>query len=152
MNHTDPNEPPDPANQPHPPAAKKGRRFYRRPWVILLAAIIIGFGSFIGLRYIIHSKTHESTDDAFIQADTVAIAPRVSGQVWSLYVRDNQQVPRGALLVEIDPRDYEALVAQKRAALQAARANLESAKSNLELAQNRVATAEATNAQRQAET
>jgi membrane fusion protein (multidrug efflux system) len=55
------------------------------------------------------------------------------------------------LLLEIDPRDYEALVAQKRAAAQAALANLESTRTNFKLAENRVTTAEDTNSERQAE-
>lgn len=48
----------------------------------------------------------ESTDDAIIEAHTIPISPKVSGYIVALNVRDNQQVKKGDVLVEIDPRDY----------------------------------------------
>lgn len=157
MNEAMPNSnPPRPENPPpvdHPesPPEKSNRKFYQRPWVIVLGAMLLGLVCFFGVRYLIHSRTHETTDDAFLQADTVNLAPRVSGQVRGLYVTDNEQVSREKLLVEIDPRDYEAVVAEKRAAWQATNTGLESARANFKLSESRVATAQATAAQREAE-
>ena len=130
---------------------KQGRKFFQRPVVIIAGAALISILCFIGLRYLVQSRSHESTDDAFIEADIVILSPKVSGQVRAVYVTDNEFVRRGDLLVEIDPRDYEALVAEKRAALQSAQTGLESAKANLKVTQSRVNSAQATNAQRQAE-
>ena len=63
-----------------------------------------------------------STDDAFVQADIVQVAPRVTGTVAEVYVRDNQHVEKGAPLFTLDPADYQARLASAEASLQAAKA------------------------------
>jgi len=106
---------------------------------------------FCGLRYLAESLTHEWTDDAFIDASIVAVAPKVSGQVKQVHAKDNQAVKAGELLVEIDPRDLAVLLEQKRAAVNAARANLELLKASFELRRTQIGTAEATTKQSAAE-
>jgi membrane fusion protein, multidrug efflux system len=68
-----------------------------------------------------------STDDAYVQADTVTVVPKVAAYVATLHVSDNTAFNAGQLLVELDPRDY--LVALNTAvadlaAAKAARTNL----------------------------
>ena len=46
------------------------------------------------------------TDDAYLQADLVHMAPDVSGRIVELDVRDNQQVRKGEVLFRIDPEPY----------------------------------------------
>jgi membrane fusion protein (multidrug efflux system) len=104
-----------------------------------------------GLDYILEGLTHESTDDAFIEAHIVAVAPRISGQISSVHVSDNQLVKQGELLVEIDPRDYEMRLNQKRAAAQTTDANLKSVLSAYTLMKTKVDTAEAATGQARAE-
>ncbi len=55
------------------------------------------------------------TDDAYLQADLVHMAPDVSGRIIELDVRDNQFVHRGDVLFRIDPVPYRLRVAQARA-------------------------------------
>ena len=55
-----------------------------------------------------------STDDAFVDGDVVAVASQVVGRVAALHVTDNEQVAAGQLMVEIDPSDFEAVLAQAR--------------------------------------
>jgi multidrug resistance efflux pump len=55
------------------------------------------------------------TRDGQVRAEVVQIAPRVSGPIVSLPVRDNQFVKAGDLLFEIDPRTYAASAAQAQA-------------------------------------
>jgi membrane fusion protein, multidrug efflux system len=62
----------------------------------------------------------ERTNDAYVQADTVSVVPKVAGYVTSLHVNDNSRFKANDLLVEIDPRDFEV-------AVKIAEANLESA-------------------------
>src|SRR5439155_21437 len=63
----------------------------------------------------IHSAfTHESTDDAFIDGHIIGIAPKVAGEVLAVHVTDNQLVKEGDPIIEIDPRDYTAKVAEHR--------------------------------------
>jgi membrane fusion protein, multidrug efflux system len=69
----------------------------------------------------------ESTDDAYIQADTVSVVPKVAGYVTALHVSDNSHFKENELLVEIDPRDFEVAVKSAEANLlsvQAAKANV----------------------------
>jgi membrane fusion protein (multidrug efflux system) len=81
----------------------------------------------VGVYYQLFIAPFESTDDAFIEGDATPIAPQVPGQVVRLLVRDNQDVNAGDLLLEIDPREYQAKVDQARASLDAARSSLEQA-------------------------
>jgi multidrug efflux system membrane fusion protein len=55
------------------------------------------------------------TDDAYLQADLVHLAPDVSGRIVELDVRDNQKVRRGQVLFRIDPEPYRLRVEQARA-------------------------------------
>jgi len=64
------------------------------------------------------------TDDAYLQADLVHMAPDVSGRIVELDVRDNQAVRRGDVLFRIDPDPYRMRVDQARAAVQGLEARL----------------------------
>jgi membrane fusion protein, multidrug efflux system len=67
------------------------------------------------------------TDDAYVQADTVSVVPKVAGYVTSLHVADNSRFKANDLLVEIDPRDFEVAVKIAEANLQ----NAQAAKANV---------------------
>jgi membrane fusion protein, multidrug efflux system len=56
-----------------------------------------------------------STDDAYLQADSVTISPEVAGYIAAVPVQDNQQVAPGQLLARIDDRDYRATLASAQA-------------------------------------
>jgi membrane fusion protein (multidrug efflux system) len=106
--------------------------------------ILIGAGIFVivvgvVLYYFLFVAPYESTDDAFIDGRAIAIAPQVSGRVARLLVNDNQEVKKGELLVEIDPRDYDTKLAQAQANLTAARSRLEQAKAQLAVDQAKAA-------------
>ena len=64
------------------------------------------------------------TDDAYLQADLVHMAPDVSGRIVELDVRDNQAVHKGDVLFRIDPDPYRMRVDQARAAVQGLEARL----------------------------
>ena len=74
---------------------------------------------------------HESTDDAQIDAHLTQIAARIGGTITKVLVDDNQQVDAGAVLVELDPRDYQVTVDRMRAELADAEANAIAARSNV---------------------
>jgi multidrug efflux system membrane fusion protein len=57
------------------------------------------------------------TDDAFVRADTIGVAPQVSGRIITLRVQDNQAVKKGDVLFEIDPLPYQHTLERTRAAL-----------------------------------
>ena len=66
---------------------------------------------------------YESTDDAQVDAHLYAVSARVPGYVLAVRVNDNEYVDRGAVLVELDPRDYEIAVERARADLANSEAN-----------------------------
>jgi membrane fusion protein (multidrug efflux system) len=108
------------------------------PAGIALAVIL-----FFGLGFLVDVFTHESTDDAFIAAHVVSIAPRISGQVSAVHVLDNELVRSNELLVQIDPADYAMTVAQKETAAAAQQASYKTMLAGWQLMQAKVTTAEA---------
>src|ERR1700760_597272 len=65
------------------------------------------------------------TDDAYLQADLVHMAPEVSGRIVELDVRDNQTVHKGDVLFRIDPEPYRMRADQSRAAVRGLEAKLD---------------------------
>jgi membrane fusion protein (multidrug efflux system) len=109
------------------------RPIYKRPGFLIIALLIISLATIFGIRYYRYASTHEDTDDAFIEGHVIQVSPQVSGHVSAVHVTDNQEVKEGDLLVEIDPRDYEAQVAQAEAALNAAMTRQRAAEINVGL-------------------
>jgi multidrug efflux system membrane fusion protein len=64
------------------------------------------------------------TDDAYLQADLVHMAPDVSGRIVELSVRNNQEVRKGDVLFRIDQEPYRLQVDQARAAVAGLEAKL----------------------------
>ena len=90
---------------------------------VLIPTIIVLFFILFGLYSFISSLSYQSTDDAFVEGRFIQIAPKVSGQVISLKVDDNDFVKEGDLLLEIDPADYQNKVNELESALKEAKAN-----------------------------
>jgi membrane fusion protein (multidrug efflux system) len=113
------NSPPAVAAEPQPiaPPAKRGRA---KPYLILGAVVVVALVAYAAVTWF--SRGKESTDDAQVDADVVAVSARVGGAVLRVHVVDNQQVHKGDLLVEIDPADLTAKEKQAQAELAAAHA------------------------------
>jgi membrane fusion protein (multidrug efflux system) len=90
-----------------------------------------------------HGRFIESTDDATLQADEVAVSARVSGLVEQLLVKDNQSVAAGQLLVRIDDREPRARLEAARAQADQARAGIAQAAAQINQQQARIAQAQA---------
>ncbi|MGD1030279.1 MAG: HlyD family secretion protein [Opitutaceae bacterium] len=99
-----------------------------------VAALLVSSGYY--WRFV---APYESTDDAFIETDVTPIAPQVSGRVLRVLVSDNQNVEKGAVLFEIDPRDFQATLDQARAELAAARGRAAQADAQLSVDRAKVA-------------
>jgi membrane fusion protein, multidrug efflux system len=119
---------------------------------LIIGIVVLLVAGFFLLRYF---GSYESTDDAQIDGHLNPVSARVSGHVEKLLVNDNQYVEVGTPLVQIDPRDYQVLVARAKgdydnavAAAKAAGVNVPitstSTSSQLEAATAEVATAQAT--------
>jgi membrane fusion protein, multidrug efflux system len=105
-----------------------GKRFIRTMVGIGLVFVVAA----AGLYYFAHAASYESTDDAFIAAHSIEVAPKIAGKIESVPVRDNQLVNKGDLLVEIDPRDYDAQLKQKQAAVDSVKSEGEAARASVE--------------------
>jgi membrane fusion protein (multidrug efflux system) len=81
-----------------------------RMFFIIGIVVLLVVGFFLW-RYF---NSYESTDDAQIDGHLNPVSARVSGHVVKLLVDDNQFVQAGAPLAQIDPRDYEVLVARAK--------------------------------------
>jgi membrane fusion protein (multidrug efflux system) len=109
------------------------RPLYRRPAFLIIASIVLLLGLLFVVRYWAYARSHESTDDAFVDGHIVQVSPKVSGNVLKVYVTDNQNVNAGDLLVEVDGRDLQAKVDQARAALDAGLAQHKQAQTQVTL-------------------
>ena len=127
-------ESPTNAAAPGSPAPGKSTRLR----TILVGAALAVAAAATVTYYQVFVAPYESTDDAFIEADVTPIAPQVAGRVARLLVADNQTVERGQLLVEIDPRDFQAKLDQTRAILTAAQSRLEQARAQFAVDQAKI--------------
>ncbi|HKI81128.1 MAG TPA: biotin/lipoyl-binding protein, partial [Pseudodesulfovibrio sp.] len=105
--------------------------------VVLVLAVVLGYPAYLRVM------THESTDDAFVEAHVVSMSPRVAGHVAKVPVHDNQWVEKGDLLVQVDQRTFQV-------ALDVAKARLESSKAAMQEAEAEVAAARSLMVQRSA--
>jgi membrane fusion protein, multidrug efflux system len=86
----------------------------------ILAALVLGF--VVWRTYYAYPRT----DDAYVRAASVGIAPQVSGTLVELPIVDNQRVHRGELLFVVDPRPYESALHQAKAKLSLTRVEIRS--------------------------
>jgi len=101
-------------DKPESPSEVSSRRVSR--WILLLAATIAVAGASL---WWVHSQDYESTDDAQIEGHLDLVSSRISGTVVYINprVENNQLVEPGTLLMELDPRDYEAELEHAKANL-----------------------------------
>jgi membrane fusion protein (multidrug efflux system) len=92
-----------------PPKTKQttDRRRQRRRWLTALGALVLVVGIGAGGYWYLVGRFYESTNDAYLGADSVTLAPKVAGYIAELDAQDNQVVHKGDVLARIDPRDYE---------------------------------------------
>jgi len=103
------------------PSHRSSKR--RRNIVILIVVLGVLVGGVFLWRYL---SSYESTDDAQVDVHLYPVSARISGYVTAVNVGDNEWVEKGAVLVEIDPKDFEVAVAQAQANLSNAVATAQS--------------------------
>ena len=115
----------------------------RKRLLMLLTAFVLVAGGSYGTYWWLVGRHYETTNDAYLDADSVTIAPKVSGYVTELTVKDNQRVHRGDVLARIDPRDYQTALQSAEAELQGARATAANIDAQIEEQQSAIAQAQA---------
>ncbi len=109
-------------------AAKPRWRPSRKAVIAVAVAVALAIG---GAAYILSPKRSVSTDNAYLQADSSIVAPKVRGLVAQVLVNHNQVVKRGDALLRIDAEEFDAKVASAGADLQDARAAVQAAQAAL---------------------
>jgi membrane fusion protein (multidrug efflux system) len=150
--------PPPPAPAPTGPsqtsaavAAARAAALQRGAWsrfAIPLFAVLVAF-AFVAVATLrwdawVGGATIQTTNDAYVRAELTRLSSRVAGEVLTVAVNDFQRVKTGDLLIQIDPADYQAQVAQSEASVAAAQAALDNLSNQVELQYATIAQAEAT--------
>jgi membrane fusion protein (multidrug efflux system) len=126
---------------------------WRRLGVAVFAVLVaLGFVALATIRWDawVGGTATEVTDDAYVRSDLTHLSSRISGEVLVVAVNDYQRVKAGDLLVEVDPADYQAQVAQAEAAVAAAQAALDNLANQVELQYAQIAQGEAEQASAEA--
>ena len=103
----------------------------------VVASVLYGYDYWTAGRFLV------STDDAYVQADFTAIAPKVSGYIAQVLVRDNERVKQGQTLARIDDRDFRTALAQARADVATATATIANLDAQITLQHANIAEAQA---------
>src|SRR4051794_8435409 len=101
---------------------RPSQKAVKRAALALLLALGVATAADFGYGYWTTGRYLESTDDAYVKADSTIIAPKVSGYIAQVLVGDNQPVKAGQLLARIDDRDFRAALGQADADVAAAEA------------------------------
>jgi len=111
--------------------AKRGRFAGRAPLLggVALALVVIV------VIVVWHYSGRQSTDDAQVDGHITQIAARVGGTVQALHVTENQYVEKGAVLAELDPRDYQVALDRAKADLADAQGNAAAAASGIPISE-----------------
>jgi len=111
----------------------EGRKRPKLLW--LLAICVIGLG--VSFAYwLFFMRNRVSTDDAYVMADSAAVSSRVAGTISHLLAENDDRVTEGAILVELDPTDYQAEVDKQRAALARIEAEIGASEVNVNLTES----------------
>ncbi|WP_238938601.1 HlyD family secretion protein [Pseudomonas typographi] len=128
------------ARSPPSPSNDTQRGKARRA-LLALAAVTAAGAMAWGAWWWLAGRFIESTDDAYLQADSLTVAPKISGYVAQVLVADNQPVHRGDVLVRLDGRKYRAAADETSATITAREAD--QAKAEADLTQQDASIAEA---------
>ncbi len=86
----------------HPPEADPAKR---KRLLSILALIFLAAALAWGVRWFLHSRGHESTDDAYVAGNLVRVTPRVGGSVVAVLADDTDFVKQGQVVVKLDDTD-----------------------------------------------
>lgn len=123
-----------PVQKEEPKPIPKAKR--QRKWIsIALVAVVLLAGAAGGFAYYLYSSQFVSTDDAFIDAQIVQVAPQEAGALVAVPIQNNARVKTGEVLVKIDAAGPTASLALAQAQLQQAVAGAAQAEAQLGQAQ-----------------
>jgi membrane fusion protein (multidrug efflux system) len=129
---------------PAPLQAQASRGRFKQILFAGAAAVVLAAAGWYGWDYWTVGRFLVSTDDAYVKADNTTIAPKVSGYLLKVLVKDNERVATGQVLARIDDRDFKVALDQARADVAAAGATITSKQAQLDVQQAVINAAKAT--------
>jgi membrane fusion protein (multidrug efflux system) len=112
---------------------KPSRQAIKRAALALALVLGVAAAGDFGHYYLTTGRYLESTDDAYVKADSTIIAPKVSGYIAEVLVSDNEPVKAGQLLARIDDRDFRTALNQAKADVAASKAAVRNLDAQIEL-------------------
>jgi len=110
-----------------------------RPWGLAIPILIVAVGIAFGVRWWLEARSHVSTDDAFIQATMLQVAPKIGGRILQVLADTGDRVRRGQLLARLETEDLEASVRKAEAAAEARKEDVLQAEAALRHEERQVA-------------
>lgn len=104
------------------PVQEQPKQRWLRIAIMLVAPLIIAA---VGGYFWITSGQFAETDNAYVQQDTLSVAPEIGGRIVEVLVQENQQVNEGDILFRIDPEPYQLAIAEANASIAAAQVELQ---------------------------
>src|SRR3954462_1885843 len=114
---------------------RPSRQAIRRAAFALAVTLRVAAAAYFGHYYLVTGRYLETTDDAYVKADSTIIAPKVSGYISEVLVADNEKVAAGQLLARIDDRDLLTALDQAHADVAASEAAVRNLDAQIELQQ-----------------
>ncbi|QOZ51728.1 HlyD family secretion protein [Bradyrhizobium sp. CCBAU 53338] len=109
------------------------RQAIRRGALAFAAALAAAGATVYGHNYVTAGRYLETTDDAYVKADSTIVAPKVSGYIAEVLVADNEPVQSGQVLARIDDRDFRTALKQAQADVAASEAAVKNLNAQIEL-------------------
>ncbi|MET4803760.1 HlyD family secretion protein [Bradyrhizobium sp. LB11.1] len=109
------------------------RQAIRRAALAFAAALGVAGATTYGHYYVTAGRYLETTDDAYVKADSTIIAPKVPGYITEVLVADNEAVQSGQVLARVDDRDFETALKQAQADVAASEAAVKNLNVQIEL-------------------
>jgi membrane fusion protein (multidrug efflux system) len=114
---------------------RPSRQAIKRVALALAVGLGVAAAGDFGYDYLTTGRYLESTDDAYVKADSTIISPKISGYIAQVLVGDNEKVKAGQLLARIDDRDFKTALNQAHADVAASQAAVRNLDAQIELQQ-----------------
>jgi membrane fusion protein (multidrug efflux system) len=98
----------------------------------IVIGILLVIALYFGVKKIVFSLTHETTDNAQIETSIVPVLTRISGYVKNISIKDYDSVSQNQVVVELDDAELQALLEEQKADLLQSTADVANAKAQLE--------------------
>jgi membrane fusion protein (multidrug efflux system) len=123
--------------------SKAPRTGGRKRWLLALLLVALLAAAWWLAQWWTTGRFIENTNDAYLRADNMTVAPKVSGYVVQVLVGDNQAVDAGQPLLQLDDRQYRAALDQALASVDARRADIARAEADVLQQRSGIAQAQA---------